>query len=54
MTLTFLFFFSFFIGMYLFCRYSLEAFRDSFIEMNNIHNRGLCLSQMFFYAREDF
>ena len=49
----FIFFTSFFIGLYLYAKFSLEAYRDSFTDLSQIHNRGLCLSQMFFYARED-
>ena len=51
--LLFLFFVSFFIGLYLYAKFSLEAYRDSLTDLSQIHNRGLCLSQMFFYARED-
>ena len=52
-TLLLLFFVSFFIGLYLYAKFSLEAYRDSLTDLSQIHNRGLCLSQMFFYARED-
>ena len=51
--LLFLFSASYFIGLYLYAKFSLEAYRDSFTDLSQIHNRGLCLSQMFFYARED-
>lgn len=50
----FLFLAAYFLGpLYLYARFSMEAYRDSFTDMHKVHQRSVCLTQMFFYARED-
>lgn len=43
----------YFIGIYVYTSMSIDAYRDSFGDIQTIHDRSICLTKLFFYARED-
>jgi hypothetical protein len=49
----FLFISAYFVGIYIYSRVGIEDYRRSFDELYQIHERGICLSKLMFYARED-
>jgi hypothetical protein len=49
----FLFITSYFVGIYLYSRFCIDNFKQSFDDMHTIHERGICLTKLMFYARED-
>lgn len=40
-------------GVYLYTRDSLKSYKASFIDIRTVHDRSICLSKLFFFARED-
>ena len=53
MLLLFLFIIAYFVGIYIYSRVGIEDYRQSFDELYHIHERGVCISKLMFYARED-
>ena len=49
----FIFIAGYFIGIYIYSKVSIEDYRQSFSELHQIHERGVCISKLMFYARED-
>lgn len=43
----------YFVGIYVFTRGSIEEYQASFTDLRTVHDRGVCLTKLFFYARED-
>ena len=53
MFVIFLFISGYFVGIYIYSKVSIQDYRQSFSELYQIHERGVCLSKLMFYARED-
>jgi len=39
--------------MYIFTKISIESYEASFGDIRTVHDRGICLTKLFYYARED-
>ena len=43
----------YFVGIYVYTVFSVAAYKDSFEDLRMIHDRSICLTKLFFLARED-
>jgi hypothetical protein len=43
----------YFIGVYLYTAKSLDSYRESFADLQTVHERSICLTKLFYFTRED-